>query len=350
MKILLTGCAGFIGFHVTRALLEKNDEVFGIDSLNQYYDVNLKLDRLRELGIEIDKNEEKVETGSSIYEKFTFFNIDISDEKLEYIFRKEKFDAVCNLAAQAGVRYSIENPSEYIQSNIVGFSNILENCRKFNITNLSYASSSSVYGLNSKLPFSEEDETSHPISLYAASKKSNELMAHTYSHLYNIPTTGMRFFTAYGPWGRPDMSLFKFVKAALNKEKIEVYNNGDMTRDFTYIDDVVSAVLMVIQNPARKDLNFSPKVPQPNISLAPYKIYNVGNNNPVSLKKFISVIEENLEIEVKKSFLPIQPGDVKQTYAETNNIKNDLGFEAKVKIEEGVKKFIKWYRTYHKIK
>ncbi len=349
MKILLTGCAGFIGFHVTRALLEKNDEVFGIDSLNQYYDVNLKLDRLRELGIETDKNEEKVETKSSFYEKFNFFNIDISDEKLKDIFKKEKFDAVCNLAAQAGVRYSIENPSEYIHSNIVGFSNILENCRKFNITNLSYASSSSVYGLNSKLPFSEEDGTSHPISLYAASKKSNELMAHTYSHLFNIPTTGMRFFTAYGPWGRPDMSLFKFVKAALNKEKVDVYNNGDMTRDFTYIDDVVSAVLMVIQNPAKKDLNFSSEVPLPNISVAPYKIYNVGNNNPVSLKKFISVIEENLEIEIKKLFLPIQPGDVKQTYAETNNIKNDLGFEAKVQIEEGVKKFIEWYRSYHKI-
>lgn len=351
MKILLTGCAGFIGFHIAKALSQRGDTVIGIDSLNKYYDVQLKYGRLEQLGFENNFKEKDNKTLTSTkYNNLSFKKIDISNKSdLKKIFEEHEFDSVCNLAAQAGVRYSLEAPEAYVKSNISGFLNILENCRDFSIKKLIYASSSSVYGLNSKIPFSSSQNTDHPISLYAATKKSNELMAHTYSHLFGIKTTGLRFFTVYGPWGRPDMALFKFVKAALRNEEIEVYNNGKMLRDFTYIDDIKDGVLAVIDNPAAANRKWEENN-EVQSSSAPYKIYNIGNNKPVKLMDFIEHIEEYLNLDIKKKFMEIQPGDVEKTYADIEEISNNFNFLPKTDVKTGVKNFIDWYKDFYQIK
>ena len=349
MKVLVTGSAGFIGFHLCQKLISDGHEVFGVDNLNSYYDVNLKNARLTEAGFDIKQLETSQKISSKKNENYYFQKLNLIDkDNLEKIFSQENFDAVCNLAAQAGVRYSLENPDVYIESNINAFLNILECCRHNRVNNLVYASSSSVYGLNETLPFSTKDSVDHPISLYAATKKSNELMAHTYSHLFNIPTTGLRFFTVYGPWGRPDMALFKFTKAALCGESIEVYNNGDMLRDFTYIDDIVDGVVSVIMNPAKTNQDWSGATQELSSSSAPYKIYNIGNNNPVKLNEFIEIIEDYLDIEIKKIFKPIQPGDVPATYADINDISDDFNFSPKTSVKEGVTNFLKWYTEFYK--
>ena len=349
MKVLVTGSAGFIGFHLCQKLISDGHQVFGIDNLNSYYDVNLKNARLIEAGFDIKQLETLQKISSKKNENYHFQKLNLIDkENLEKIFSQENFDAVCNLAAQAGVRYSLENPDVYIESNINAFLNILECCRHNSVNNLVYASSSSVYGLNETLPFSTKDSVDHPISLYAATKKSNELMAHTYSHLFNIPTTGLRFFTVYGPWGRPDMALFKFTKAAIHGESIEVYNNGDMLRDFTYIDDIVNGVVSVIMNPAKTNQDWSGATQELSSSSAPYKIYNIGNNNPVKLNEFIGIIEDYLDIEIKKIFKPIQPGDVPATYADINDISDDFNFAPKTSVKEGVTNFLKWYMEFYK--
>ena len=343
MRILVTGCAGFIGYHLTKKLLETGNEVIGLDSLNEYYDVNLKLGRLKNLGI-VDVDNEN----SSIFENFKFHLVNIHNkEQLNFMFNEYSFDAVCNLAAQAGVRYSLTNPYSYLESNIDGFLNILECCRSSDVTNLSYASSSSVYGLNENYPFSVKDNVDHPISLYAATKKSNELMAHTYSHLFNIRTTGLRFFTVYGPWGRPDMALFKFTRAALEGKEIEVFNNGEMERDFTYIDDIVAGVVEVIKNPAKTDNSWEANNPNPETSSAPYRVYNIGNNNPVQLMEFISTLEDELKLTIKKKFLPIQQGDVKKTYANIDSLEEEFGYRPQTSIREGVSQFVSWYRSFY---
>jgi UDP-glucuronate 4-epimerase len=350
MKILVTGSAGFIGYHLTNALIREGHEVIGLDSINNYYDIQLKFDRLNELGIEKEDISNNKLVNSTIYDNYRFIQMDLCDyESLSKIFKKIDFDSVCNLAAQAGVRYSLEQPREYINSNIIGFFNILEACKKFNIKNLSYASSSSVYGLNEISPFTTDSITDHPISLYAASKKSNEMMAHAYSHLYNISTTGLRFFTVYGPWGRPDMALFLFVKAALEDKKIDVYNYGEMSRDFTYIDDIVDGIKLVINNPAIANQDWSGKKPLSSSSSAPYKIYNIGNNSPVKLMDFIEYIEEKLEKKITKNLIEIQPGDVPSTYADVESLKN-IGYTPKNSVESGITKFIDWYINYYKIK
>jgi UDP-glucuronate 4-epimerase len=346
MKILVTGTAGFIGFHLANRLAGRGDEVVGIDSINDYYDVRLKYARLKEAGI----SEEKIEYGKSVtsseYKNYHFIKLNLEDrEKLHALFADEEFDAVCNLAAQAGVRYSIRNPYAYIDSNIVGFLNILEGCRQYSVDNLCFASSSSVYGLNSKVPFSTRDNADHPVSLYAATKKADELMAHTYSHLYGIKATGLRFFTVYGPWGRPDMAYFKFVKAAMEGESIDVYNNGNMERDFTYIDDIIEGVVRVIDNPATPGSNWENER-RPDRSSAPYRIYNIGNNHPVQLTDFIEVIEQVLGKKLEKRFQPMQPGDVITTYAEIDDLENDMGFKPSVSIREGIKRFVEWFNTY----
>ncbi len=347
MKILLTGCAGFIGYHVARSLLDRGDQVVGLDSINNYYDVNLKIARLKQLGVFVDDSQ--ISFSSSKYKNFIFNKIDISDEKaIEKIFRDFKFDGVCNLAAQAGVGYSLKNPKIYIDSNITGFLNILEGCRKFGIENLCYASTSSIYGINKKIPFSTTDNTDHPISTYAATKKSNELMAHTYSSLFKIRTTGLRFFTVYGPWGRPDMALFKFVKAALNNETIKVYNFGDMERDFTYIDDIKECVLAAIDNPAKSNDNWEEEGCLPNSSTSPFKIYNVGNSKPISILEFISKIEEVLQVNISKDLSSLQLGDVKKTYADISNTQEAFGYTPKIDITQGIKNFVNWYKEFYK--
>ncbi len=350
MKILITGTAGFIGFHLANYLINRGDEVIGIDNINDYYDVNVKYGRLERSGIDREKIEYNKIIKSGKFENYSFMKLNLEDkDNLDKLFKDEKFDKVCNLAAQAGVRYSLTNPNAYIQSNIVGFINILEACRFNNIKHLAYASSSSVYGLNEKMPFSTSDNVDHPMSLYAASKKSNELMAHTYSHLYNIPTTGLRFFTVYGPWGRPDMALFLFTKAILENKPIDVFNNGDMVRDFTYIDDIVAGIVRVIDNPSKADLNWDSKNPNPSTSTAPYKIYNIGNNNPIKLLDFIEAIEKKLEIKAKKNFLPIQAGDVSKTYADVSDLIEDLNYKPNTSIETGINNFINWYREFFKV-
>ena len=344
MKVLVSGSAGFIGYHLVKNLIKRGDTVIGIDNINDYYDVKLKYSRLKNLGIEKDLINE---VGYQNSKNFTFYKGDLENKSfVQSVVEKELPDAICNLAAQAGVRYSLINPQAYIDSNIIGFLNILEACRKYKIKNLSYASSSSVYGLNKKLPFSTEDNVDHPVSLYAASKKSNELMAHTYSHLFGIQTTGLRFFTVYGPWGRPDMALFLFVKAALENSTIDVFNHGEMVRDFTYVDDIVKGVISVIDNPAKSsddfDTNFSP-----NISTAPYRVYNIGNNNPVKLMDFITAIEKKIGKTVKKNFMEIQPGDVPQTYADVTDLENDFNYKPNTSIKTGISNFIDWYKEYY---
>jgi UDP-glucuronate 4-epimerase len=355
-KILVTGTAGFIGSHLALRLLERGDEVVGVDNINDYYDVRVKYGRLQRAGI-IDSLEDgsSIEYGKKLqskkYEKYSFIKLNLEDkESIDKLFKSEGFDSVINLAAQAGVRYSLTNPNAYIDSNIVGFINILEACRHNEIKHLTYASSSSVYGLNETQPFSTHHNVDHPISLYAASKKSNELMAHTYSHLYNIPTTGLRFFTVYGPWGRPDMALYLFTKAIIEDRPIDVFNYGKMQRDFTYIDDIVEGVIRVNDNPAKSNPNWSGKMPDPSSSIAPYKIYNIGNNNPVKLMDFIEAIEKKLGKKAKKNMLPLQAGDVPSTYADVSDLIEDLDYKPDTSIQEGVGKFIEWYLEFFNIK
>lgn len=349
MKILVTGTAGFIGYHLALKLLERGDTVIGLDNINDYYDVNLKYARLNELGIDKNELENNKLVTSKTYLNHKFVKMDLSDTNSIYnLFETEKFDAVCNLAAQAGVRYSIENPHAYIDSNIKGFMNILEACRHNNVSNLSYASSSSVYGLNKSQPFKTSDHTDHPVSLYAATKKSNEMMAHTYSHLYNISTTGLRFFTVYGPWGRPDMAPMLFADAILNDRAIKVFNNGNMSRDFTYVTDIVDGIIKVIDNPAKATESFDAENPNPSISSAPYRIYNIGNNAPVSLMEFIETLEKSIGIEAKKNFLPMQDGDVVSTYADTSDLINDFNYKPDTKLSSGIEQFVIWYKKFYK--
>jgi UDP-glucuronate 4-epimerase len=334
-KILVTGAAGFIGFHFCKKLLERGNLVVGIDNLNDYYDIDLKLARLKQL------------EGA---EHFRFFKIDLSDkESIVHLFAKEKFDRVINLAAQAGVRYSLINPYAYTDSNITGFLNILEGCRHHKAGHLVFASSSSVYGANTKMPFSVHHNVDHPISLYAATKKANELMAHTYSSLYGIPCTGLRFFTVYGPWGRPDMAYFLFTKAILEEKPIDVFNHGKMQRDFTYIDDVVEGVMKAMDKVPEPDAHWNGDNPDSARSYAPYRLYNIGNNNPVELMRFIEVLEDCLKKKAKKNLLPMQPGDVPATYADIDDLTRDVGFKPLTTIEEGLKKFVQWYREYYRV-
>lgn len=350
MKILVTGTAGFIGSFLALKLLQRGDEVIGLDCINDYYDVNIKYGRLKRAGINTDEIEYNKILKSDKYENYKFIKLNLEDrENLESLFKTEKFDKVCNLAAQAGVRYSLVNPYAYIDSNIVGFINILECSRHNDIKHLAYASSSSVYGLNESMPFSTSDNVDHPISLYAASKKSNELMAHTYSYLFNLPTTGLRFFTVYGPWGRPDMALFLFTKAILEERAIDVFNYGEMLRDFTYIDDIVEGITRVIDNIPAPNPNWSGKNPDPHSSKAPYKIYNIGNNNPVRLMEFISAIEEEIGKVAKKNMLPLQAGDVPSTYANVDDLIEELDYKPNTPIKVGIKNFISWYREFYNI-
>ena len=347
MKILITGTAGFIGYHLSKKLIERGDTVIGVDQINDYYDIQLKYSRLKDLGIEKNIVIEGKKITSSVYDNHSFYKGNLEDKDfIDSVFKSEKPDAVCNLAAQAGVRYSLKNPKAYIDSNIVGFINILEACRDYGVENLSYASSSSVYGLNKSLPFSTKDNVDHPVSLYAASKKSNELMAHTYSHLFGIRTTGLRFFTVYGPFGRPDMALFLFAKAALENGTIDVFNHGKMVRDFTYVDDIVQGIISVIDNPAESSSDFDTN-PTPNVSSAPYRIYNIGNNNPVKLMDFITAIEKKIGKTVNKNFMEIQPGDVPQTYADVTDLERDFNYKPNTSIDFGISKFIDWYKDYY---
>ncbi|MDW8846322.1 NAD-dependent epimerase [Erwinia sp. MMLR14_017] len=335
MKYLVTGAAGFIGFHVAERLLSAGHQVVGIDNLNDYYDVNLKLARLDLL---------------KPHPLFTFIQLDLADrEGMAELFSNEAFERVIHLGAQAGVRYSIENPLAYADANLIGHLNILEGCRHHKIGHLLYASSSSVYGLNRKMPFSTDDSVDHPVSLYAATKKANELMSHTYSHLYGIPTTGLRFFTVYGPWGRPDMALFKFTRAMVAGEQIDVYNNGQMRRDFTYIDDIAEAIVRLQDVIPQPDESWTVEQGSPATSSAPYRVYNIGNSNPVTLLAYIEALEKALGITAKKNMLPMQPGDVLETSADTQPLYEVTGFKPQTGVEEGIANFVNWYRSFYKV-
>ena len=334
-SFLVTGAAGFIGFHLSKRLLQDGGRVIGLDIVNDYYDVQLKHDRLAQL------------EGEPL---FSFHKLNLADgDQISRLFQTESLDVVLHLAAQAGVRYSLENPRAYVDSNLVGFINILEGCRHGGIEHLVYASSSSVYGANTKMPFSVHDNVDHPVSLYAASKKANELMAHTYSHLYGLPTTGLRFFTVYGPWGRPDMALYLFTRAILEDRPIDLFNHGKMRRDFTYIDDIVEGIVRVANRPPAPDPNWHGDTPDPATSAAPYRIYNIGNHEPVELMKFVEMIEANLGKKARKNLLPIQPGDVPETYADIDALTRDFGFRPSTPIEEGIERFVEWYRSYHNV-
>ena len=338
MKVLVTGAAGFIGAAVSQTLAARGDTVIGIDNLNDYYDVNLKLARLQRL--------EDIEFSGS----FEFVKLGVEErDGMEALFETQQFDCVVHLAAQAGVRYSLENPHAYVDANLVGFMNILEGCRHNEVKHLVYASSSSVYGANETMPFSVHDNVDHPLSLYAASKKANELMAHTYSHLYNLPTTGLRFFTVYGPWGRPDMALFIFTKKILAGEPIDVFNHGHHKRDFTYIDDIVEGVIRTLDNVAQPNDDWSGAQPDPGTSKGPYRIYNIGSNNPVELSRFIEIIEERVGKKAEKNLLPLQPGDVPATYANVDDLINDVGYKPSTTVEEGIANFVDWYRDFYKV-
>ena len=334
MKILVTGTAGFIGNHLALRLLERGDEVIGVDNLNDYYDVNLKLDRLARI---------------KDHPNFTDVRLDIADRAgMEALFKKHQPQKVVNLAAQAGVRYSLINPHAYMDSNIIGFMNILEGCRHNGVEHLVYASSSSVYGANESMPFSVHDNVDHPLSLYAASKKANELMAHTYSNLYNLPTTGLRFFTVYGPWGRPDMALLLFTKAILNGEKIDVFNYGKHRRDFTYIDDIVEGVIRTLDHNAQPNPDWSGAKPDPGTSRAPWRVYNIGNQSPVELMAYIDTLEKFLGKTAEKNLLPLQPGDVPDTFADVEALVEDVGYKPNTSIEQGIQRFVSWYRDYYR--
>src|SRR6056297_1383899 len=332
-NVLVTGVAGFIGFHLAYRLLKDGYSVVGIDNLNPYYDVNLKKDRLKEL---------------EPFSNYQFHGIDLSRlDDLAAIFKARPFDVVVNLAAQAGVRYSLENPHAYVDANQVGFVNLLECCRHYSTKHLVFASSSSVYGANTRMPFSVHDNVDHPVSLYAATKKSNELLAHTYSHLFGLPTTGLRFFTVYGPWGRPDIALFLFTKAILSKKPIQVFNYGNMQRDFTYIDDIIEGVHRVMKKLPAPDPQWSGNAPDPGTSYAPYRIYNIGNNQPVELKRFIEVLEDQLGMRAEKDLQEMQPGDVPATYANIDDLYEAVGFKPMTPIEEGIRRFVEWYKSYY---
>ncbi len=335
MKILITGVAGFIGHTLAIRMLERGDDVVGIDNLNNYYDVRLKENRLTRL---------------AAYPRFRFIKLDIADAAgTKALFAAEKFDTVMNLAAQAGVRYSMENPQAYVEANLVGFTNILEGSRHNGVKHLVYASSSSVYGANTKLPFSESDPVDHPISLYAASKKANEMMAHCYADLFKLPCTGLRFFTVYGPWGRPDMALFMFTKAILAGQPIQVFNHGNMVRDFTYVDDIIEGVVRVIDHTATSDPAWDSNAPDPATSYAPYRLYNIGNNTPVKLMRYINALEECLGKKAIMEMLPMQPGDVPATQADVSRLERDVGFKPATPVEEGIARFVKWYREYYRV-
>ncbi len=334
-KTIVTGSAGFIGFSLCIKLLQKGENIIGIDNHNNYYDPRIKKERLLRL---------------QKFENYRHFKLDLSDEEsLKKVFKNNNIVKVINLAAQAGVRYSIKNPLAYINSNVVGFANILENCRHYNVDHLVYASTSSVYGANTKIPFSEHHSANHPLSVYAASKKSNELMAHSYSYLYQLPTTGLRFFTVYGPWGRPDMALFKFTKAILDGKPIEVFNYGNHTRDFTYIDDIVEGVIKTLNEIPKKNLKWNSDYPDQATSIAPWRIYNIGNNNPVKLMDYINALEKNLGKKAKINFLPLQPGDVQNTYANVDNLKKKFNYKPSTSVADGVSKFVEWYKDYYNI-
>ena len=333
--ILVTGSVGFIGFNLSKKLLDSGISVVGVDNHNEYYDVKIKEARLEIL---------------NKFSNYKHYKIDLCDQQsLEGVFKKNKIDKVVNLAAQAGVRYSMENPIAYINSNILGFTHILENCNKYKVEHLVYASTSSVYGANTKMPFSEHDSANHPLSIYAASKKANELMAHSYSHLYKLPTTGLRFFTVYGPWGRPDMALFKFTKDILDENPISVFNHGKHTRDFTYIDDIVNGVISTLDNPADTNFDWNSDQPDPASSKAPWRVYNIGNNKPVQLMDYIDALEKALGKKAKINFLPLQPGDVPDTYANVDKLVKDFNYKPSTSINVGVSNFIKWYKNYYQI-
>jgi len=338
MKIVITGAAGFIGYHLSKRILKENISLIGIDNINDYYDISLKEARLKELQkITIKQNA-----------NFKFYKENINNRsRIEEIFKKYNPEIVINLAAQAGVRYSMENPSAYIQTNLVGFSNILELSRNYPVKHLIYASSSSVYGGNTKMPFSEIQNVDHPVSLYAATKRSNELLAHSYSHIYSIPATGLRFFTVYGPWGRPDMALFLFTKSILEGEPIKVFNQGEMTRDFTYIDDIVESIMRLLKKPPTKDKSFDTSNPNPATSWAPHRIFNIGNSTPESLKDYIKAIENNLGIKAKKELLPMQPGDVPATFSDCTSLESFINYKPSTSIEDGIRKFITWYKEFY---
>ena len=334
MKYLVTGAAGFIGYFTARKLLERGDEVIGLDNLNEYYDVSLKLARLKQIGAN---------------PRFRFVRLDVADRPgLEQLFAAERFGRVIHLAAQAGVRYSLKNPHAYIESNVVGFMNILEACRANQVEHLTFASSSSVYGANTKMPFSVHDNVDHPLSMYAATKKANELMAHTFASLHGLPTTGLRFFTVYGPFGRPDMALFTFVRNILEGKPIDVYNYGNHRRDFTYIDDIVEGVVHAADRIAQPNPNWSGEHPDPGTSRAPYRLYNIGNNQPVELMRYIEVIEEALGRKAEKNLLPMQPGDVPDTFADIDDLERDVGYRPSTPVEVGVKRFVEWYLDFYK--
>ncbi|MDR3347602.1 MAG: NAD-dependent epimerase [Helicobacteraceae bacterium] len=350
MKILVTGAAGFIGFHTVKRLLDRGDEVVGLDNINDYYDTRVKFGRLEQCGI----SAEAIENGKPIASKtraaYTFIKLDLTQrDAIDALFERYRFDRVCHLAAQAGVRYSLTNPHAYINANIIGTLNILEACRNHPVAHLVYASSSSVYGLNENMPFSVHNGVDHPISLYAASKKSCELMAHTYSHLFGVPTTGLRFFTVYGPWGRPDMALFIFTKSILEGKPIDIFNHGKMKRDFTYIDDIVEGVARVIDTPPLKSAAFDPSAPDPAFSSAPYRIYNIGNSSPVELMSFIEAIESALGKKAVKNLLPLQQGDVPATYADTSDLERDFGYKPSTDVQSGIDRFVSWYRAFYKV-
>lgn len=348
MKILVTGAAGFIGFHLANYLVAEGHEVIGLDSINNYYDVSLKIGRLEAAGIDRQTIAYKELLDSKTQPGYSFIQLQLEDSaSLNELFRIQRFDFVCHLAAQAGVRYSIKNPNAYINSNIVGFLNMLECCRNFEIKHLVFASSSSVYGMNKKVPFSANDNVDHPISLYAATKKSNELMAHTYSHLFKLPVTGLRFFTVYGPWGRPDMAYFLFTNNILKGKPIKVFNHGKMSRDFTYVADVVDGITRVLNHPPNGNPSWDPVNPEPSRSAAPYRIYNIGNNKPVNLMQFIEAIENALGKQAEKKLMPMQAGDVEQTYADVSALTAEYGYAPKTSVEEGIGKFVEWYKGYY---
>jgi UDP-glucuronate 4-epimerase len=349
MKILITGTAGFIGFHLAKKLIDEGHEITGLDNINDYYDVRIKYARLMQAGIDQKKIEDGKILDSSVYPNYRFFKSDLENQTAVLnLFESEKFDVVVNLAAQAGVRYSIENPFIYVKSNVNGFINILEGCRQNNVQNLIYASTSSVYGLNTKMPLSPHEPTEHPMTLYAATKKANEMMAHSYSHLYGLPTTGLRFFTVYGPWGRPDMALFLFTKAILAGEPINVFNKGEMVRDFTYVEDIAEAISRLCIKPAIENANWNGSSPDSATSSCPYRIFNIGNSNPIKLIDYINALESSLQKKAIMNLMPMQLGDVPKTHADSIDLNEWIDFCPETSVQDGIQKFVNWYKEYYK--